>query len=124
MTARILRALENPNVDILAHPSGRLLGRREPVEVDMAAVLRAAAAGGKMLEINAMLDRLDLTDRAAAAARQAGVLVAIGTDAHSAHHLDYMQYGVRLARRAWCERQHVANALSFRELADRLRSRC
>jgi DNA polymerase (family 10) len=124
MTARILRALENPNVDILAHPSGRLLGRREPVEVDMTAVLRAAAAGGKMLEINAMLDRLDLTDRAAAAARQAGVLVAIGTDAHSAHHLDYMQYGVRLARRAWCERQHVANALSFRELADRLRSRC
>ncbi len=122
MTERVIRALRNPHVDVLAHPSGRLLGRRGPVQMDIAAVIRAARDNGTMLEMNAMLDRLDLTDRAAAAAREANVLMTIGTDAHAVHHLDYMEYGVRLARRAWCEKRHIANALSASSLVERLDS--
>ncbi len=120
MTARLVRVLENPHVDVLAHPSGRLLGKRDPVQMDVSAVFRAARDNGKMLEMNAMIDRLDLTDRAAAAARDMGIPIAIGTDAHALHHLDYMQYGVRLARRAWCEKAHIVNTLPAPALLERL----
>ncbi len=120
MTERVICALRNPHVDVLAHPSGRLLGRREPVQMDIGAVLRTAHESGAMLEINAMPDRLDLTDRAASAARDEHVLMTIGTDAHAIYHLDYMEYGVRLARRAWCEKQHIANTLSASALVERI----
>ncbi|MFW6056209.1 MAG: DNA polymerase/3'-5' exonuclease PolX [Chloroflexota bacterium] len=120
MTERVICALRNRHVDVLAHPSGRLLGRREPVQMDIAAVIRAARDSGTMLEINAMPDRLDLKDTAVAAAREANVLMTIGTDAHAIHHLDHVDYGVRLARRAWCGKQHIANTLSASSLLDRL----
>jgi DNA polymerase (family X) len=122
MTARIIRALENPHVDILAHPTCRLLGQREPCEVDLPHVFRAAAATGTMLEMNAMPDRLDLSAAHARQARESGVLLSLGSDAHSPAHLSYLSaYGIRLARRAWCGPEHLANTLSLSDLRGRLK---
>ena len=111
MTRRILRAIENPYVDIIAHPTCRLLGEREPVAADMEAIFRAAARTGTVLEINAMPDRLDLKDIHIFRARELGVKLAIGTDAHSTEHLGYMRFGVGIARRGWCEAGHILNTL-------------
>ena len=116
MTRRVLSAIENPDVDIIAHPTCRILGEREPVAMDMEAVFQAAAKNGKTLEINAMPDRLDLNDVHAFRARDLGVKLAIGTDAHSTAHLGLMRFGVGVARRAWCEPKHVLNTLSLKEL--------
>jgi DNA polymerase (family 10) len=111
MTRRILHAIENPYVDIIAHPTCRLLGEREPVAVDMEAIFRAAARTGTVLEINAMPDRLDLKDIHVFRARDLGVKLAISTDAHSTEHLSYMRFGVEIARRGWCEAGHILNTL-------------
>ena len=116
MTRRILRAIENPNVDIISHPTCRLLGEREPVAADMEAVFRAAARTGTVLEINAMPDRLDLKDTYIFRARELGVRLAIGTDAHSTYHLDYMRFGIGTARRGWCEAGHILNTLPVEEM--------
>ena len=116
MTRRVLSAIENPDVDIIAHPTCRILGEREPVAMDMEAVFQAAAKNGKTLEINAMPDRLDLNDVHAFRARDLGVKLAIGTDAHSTAHLGLMKFGVGVARRAWCEPKHILNTLSLKEL--------
>ena len=111
MTRRVLSAVENPDVDIIAHPTCRLMGEREPVAIDMEAVLRTAAKNNKIMEINAMPDRLDLNDIHASRAREMGVKLAIETDAHDVSHLDFMRFGVGVARRAWCEPQHIVNTL-------------
>ncbi len=116
MTKRVLSAIENPDVDIIAHPSCRLLGEREPVAIDLEAISRAAVKNNKVLEINAMPARLDLNDIHAFRARDLGVKLAIETDAHSVAHLGFMRFGVGVARRAWCEPQHVLNTLSWEEL--------
>ena len=116
MTARVLSAVENPDVDIIAHPTCRLLGEREPVAIDLKAVLRAAAKYNKIVEINAMPQRLDLNDVHASRAREIGVKLAIGTDAHDTSHLDFMRFGVGMARRAWCEPEHILNTLPLGEL--------
>ena len=116
MTARVLSAVENPDVDIIAHPTCRLLGEREPVAIDLEAVLRAAAKYNKIVEINAMPQRLDLNDVHASRAREIGVKLAIGTDAHDTSHLDFMRFGVGMARRAWCEPEHILNTLPLGEL--------
>jgi DNA polymerase (family X) len=116
MTHRIMSAIEDPDVDVIAHPTCRLLGSREPVAIDMEAVLPAAAKNDKILEINAMPDRLDLSDIHAFRARELGVRLAIGTDAHSLAHLAYMRFGVGVARRAWCQPQHVLNTLPLGQL--------
>jgi len=116
MTRRILGAVENPDVDIIAHPTCRLLGEREPVAVDLEAVAKAAAKGGKVLELNAFPSRLDLNDVHARRARDLGARLAIGTDAHTAVHLTFMRYGVGVARRAWCEPRHILNTLALEEL--------
>jgi DNA polymerase (family X) len=116
MTHRIMSAIEDPDVDVIAHPTCRLLGSREPVAIDMEAVLPAAAKNDKILEINAMPDRLDLGDIHAFRARELGVKLAIGTDAHSLAHLAYMRFGVGVARRAWCQPQHVLNTLPLGQL--------
>lgn len=110
MTKRIVRAMENPNVDILAHPSGRLIGERDPYQVNMTAVLEAAERTGTALEINAHPSRLDLADVYVRKARELGVRIAIGTDAHSGSGLDLMQFGVMVARRGWLEKGDVVNA--------------
>jgi DNA polymerase (family 10) len=116
MTERITKAIENPDVDVIAHPTCRLMREREPVAIDLEAVSGAAAKHNKIMEINAMPDRLDLKDTHAARARQLGVRLAIGTDAHSVAHLGLMRFGVGVARRAWCEPRHILNALPLNEL--------
>ena len=116
MTQRVLKAIENPDVDVIAHPTCRLIGEREPVTIDLEAVLRAAAKHNKIMEINAMPDRLDLKDTHAFRARELGVKLAIGTDAHTVAHLGLMRFGIGVARRAWCEPQHILNTLPLDEL--------
>ncbi len=116
MTRRVLQAVEDPDVDVLAHPTCRLISGREPVAIDLEAILRAAARNDKIVEINAMPDRLDLKDIHALRARDLGVKLAIGTDAHSIAHLGFMRFGVGTARRAWCEPQHILNTLPLAEL--------
>lgn len=110
MTRRLIRAMENPHVHIIGHPTARLIGRREPIEFDLDEVFRAAARTGTALEINAFPDRLDLKDEHIAWARRYGVRFAVDTDAHATIHLDVMRYGVATAQRGWLTRQDVINA--------------
>ena len=116
MTGRILDALANPQVDILAHPTSRLIGSREPLEMDFERVLRAALKGGAALEINGSMYRLDLNDSMARAAQDAGVLLSIGSDAHSTAQLDQIRYGVFQARRGWIEARSVINTWPLAKL--------
>jgi DNA polymerase (family 10) len=119
ITERILGALENPHVDLLAHPTGRLINRRDPYEVDFDQVFAAAARFGKMLELNANPARLDMDDVNCAAAKRLGIPVVINTDAHSTAGMDVMQYGVQQARRGGLTATDVANTLpwaDFRKL--------
>ncbi len=116
MTQRVIKAIENPHVDIIAHPTCRLIGEREPVAIDLEAIFRAAARHNKILEISAMPDRLDLKDIHAFRARELGVKLAIATDAHSTAHLGFMRFGIGVARRAWCEPKHILNTLALAEL--------
>lgn len=109
ITDRILGALANPHVAVLAHPTGRLIGRREPYAVDLEQVFVAAARHGKMLEINANPARLDLDDVACAAAKRHGVPIVISSDAHSTNGLDVLRYGVLQARRGGLTAKDVAN---------------
>jgi len=123
MTRRIIKAIENPNVDVLAHPTGRLLPGREPVAADMEAVFQAAAKTNTMLEINGMPSRLDLKDIHAYRARELGVKLVINTDAHGAEHLEFMRFGVGVARRGWCQAQDILNTQPLGEVIAYLRSR-
>jgi len=117
MTDRVLRAIRHPWVDILAHPTGRLLNRREPFELDVEAVLEAAAELDVAVEINANPHRLDLSDVHAFRARELGVKVVISTDAHSPRGLANMRFGVDQARRGWLGPGDVVNAQPFDDLA-------
>ncbi len=116
MTARICRALANPYVSILAHPTGRLIGEREPYDVDLDQVFGAAKRHGKAIEINAYPARLDLNDVHARRARDLGVLVAVSTDAHVLDHLGTIELGVATARRAWVEKPGVVNTWPVKKL--------
>ena len=116
MTRRVINAIENPDVDIIAHPTSRLIGESEPVAIDLEAVFRAAAKYNKIVEINANPYRLDLGDSHVFRARNLGVKLAIGTDSHSIARLSHMRFGVSVARRAWCEPQHILNTLPLAEL--------
>ncbi len=113
ITERILGALENPHVDIIAHPTGRLINRREPYAVDMEQVIRSAAKHKKFLELNANPARLDLHDLHCAAAKRHGVPIVISTDAHSTEGLDVLRYGALQARRGGLTAADVANTLSW-----------
>ncbi len=121
MTTRIVTALQHPRVHILGHPTGRLIGRREPYLVDMEVIVKAARDHGVMLEINAQPDRLDLNDVHAQMAREAGVKLVISTDAHRIEELDCMRHGVDQARRGWCEARDVANTYSLEKFSKLLR---
>ncbi|MCS6860543.1 MAG: DNA polymerase/3'-5' exonuclease PolX [Abditibacteriales bacterium] len=111
MTRRIIRAMETGLVDIIAHPTGRLVGQREGYDVDVPALIEAAKRCGVALEINAHPDRLDLNDLNARAAKNAGVLLTINTDAHAPSNLDLLRFGVHTARRAWVEKKDVLNTM-------------
>lgn len=116
ITDRIVGALENPNVNAIAHPTGRLINRREAYEVDLDTVLAVAAEHGKLLELNANPARLDLNDVYCAAAKEHGIPVVISTDAHSIDGLACMRYGVLQARRAGLTKGDVANTRTWRQL--------
>ncbi len=116
VTERIIAALANPYVHIIAHPSGRLISRREGYEVDLEKVLELALQYKKVLEINAYPDRLDLNDLYARKAKEMGIKLAINTDAHGPKDLEWMRYGVGTARRGWLEKKDVINTLSYEEL--------
>lgn len=115
LTQRVVAALKHPLVHALAHPTGRLIGEREPYAIDMQAVIRTAAENGKALEINAYYKRLDLNDIQTRAAKEAGVKILIGTDAHIVDQMDYLPLGVAVARRGWCEKENVLNTFSYKE---------
>jgi DNA polymerase (family X) len=109
VTARVLRAMENPYVTVIGHPTGRMIGQREAMDLDMEAVIAKAAETKTALELNASWQRLDLHDRHARMARDAGVMICISTDAHSVGQLGQMKFGVITARRAWLRPQDVLN---------------
>ena len=115
MTERIVRAINNPYVRTIGHPTGRILNRREPYEVDVSRLIREAAATNTALELNAYVDRLDLSVPYVREAVGAGVRITIDTDAHDERALSYMRYGVSQARRAWVEKGSVINCLPIDE---------
>ncbi|HTQ67992.1 MAG TPA: DNA polymerase/3'-5' exonuclease PolX [Solirubrobacteraceae bacterium] len=116
MTERMIAAIEHPLVDVIAHPTGRLIERRAPYAVDLDAVFAAAARTGTMLEINGNPDRRDLSDTAARAAAAAGVTIVVDSDAHRIRTLENMRWGVATARRAWLTAEQVANTRSLAQL--------
>lgn len=116
ITGRLISAIENENVDIIGHPTGRIIDQREPYELDMKAVLEAAARTKTAMEINSYPSRLDLNDVNAKAAREMGVKMSINSDAHDEKQLLTMKYGVNVARRAWLERKDVLNSQSLKDL--------
>jgi DNA polymerase (family 10) len=122
MTKRILRAVENPHVDILFHPTARALGRRPPVAVDFDAVIEACLRTGTVLEIDAQPERLDLSDALARRAVEAGVRIAVDSDAHTTDELRYIEtYGVGVARRGWVPAERVINTLPVRDMLGALK---
>ena len=122
-TARILAAMDNPHLSILAHPTGRLIESRPPYDVDLLAMVRKARSRGLALELNAHPDRLDLDDVHCRMAKDEGVLIAISSDAHSTDGLDVLRYGVGQARRAWLEKEDVLNTLPLAKLLRCLKSK-
>lgn len=122
-TARMLAAMRNPHVDIIAHPTNRLIGRREGTDLDMEAILRTAARTGTAIEINAHPDRLDLPDRWVRRAIELGIKLAINSDAHDVRDFDYLFLGVGVARRGWATSNDVINTWELGKLLSWARSR-
>ena len=118
-----MKALRNPHADILGHPTGRILFRRDPYAIDLEKVIHVAAEEGVALEINAFPDRLDLDDIWAFRAREMGATLCLSSDAHTVDQLSVMRYGVAVARRAWLEKKHVLNTLPVEKLLSWTRSR-
>jgi DNA polymerase (family 10) len=122
-TARVLRAIENPNVRILGHPTGRQILRREPIAIDLGAVMRRAAELGVAMEHNAAPERLDLGDRDLRLAKEVGCKIVINTDSHDTRDLAKMKFGIRQLRRAWLEPKDVLNTLRADQFLAALRAR-
>lgn len=116
MTGRVLDALDNPYVHVLGHPMARLIGIRDPIDLDIEKAVRKAAERGVAIEMNGSYQRLDLNDTMARAAQEAGALLAIGSDAHSAGQLELIRYGVYQARRGWIEAPNVVNTWPWRRM--------
>ena len=109
-TRRIIRAMKNPHADILFHPTGRLIQKREPYDVDMDEIIRVAKETGTILEINAYPDRLDLKDEYIRKCVDAGVKMSIDSDAHSPTHFAVLEFGIAQARRGWATKHDIINA--------------
>ena len=122
-TERILRGIDNPYFTILAHPTGRMIGEREPYPLKMEKIMKAARDTGTVLELNAQPARLDLTDVHAKMTKENGVMVAISTDAHSVNEMQFMQFGVYQARRGWLEAEGVLNTRRWKDLKKILKKR-
>lgn len=121
MTARVITAMRNPNVDIISHPTGRIIGRRDEFEIDVDEILRVAQETGTILEINAWPERLDLKDVNIRKAKEAGVKMVINTDAHQPEQVDLIQYGISQSRRGWAEKGDIINTLSVEGLLKTLK---
>ncbi len=121
ITSRLISAIENPYVSIIAHPTGRLLGEREAYDVDIEKVMRAAQKTGTAFEINSYPSRLDLNDIYVKSAKELSVPLVISTDAHIINQMDYINYGISIARRGWLEKVNVLNTLKVNDLLKRLR---
>jgi DNA polymerase (family 10) len=113
MTKRILKGLDNKYINIFAHPTGRLVNRREAYHVDLEKVFEKAREREVFLEINAFPDRSDLNDVNVLRAKEVGVKFSIGTDSHSVNHLQFMKYGIAIARRGWCEKKDILNSFKL-----------
>jgi len=116
MTKRIIKGMDNEQVNFLAHPTGRLIGKRDPYDVDIEQIIDAAKETKTLLEINAFPDRLDLNDIHTKLAKEQGVRFVLGTDSHSINHLDFMRFGVATARRGWLEKKDVLNTASEKQI--------
>jgi DNA polymerase (family 10) len=123
MTKRLIAAIESGWVDIVGHPTGRIIGERDPYEFDMEKVFSAARSSGVSMEVNSFPDRLDLKDAHCRLAKESEVKVAIGTDAHRTDQLDFIRFGVTTARRGWLEKTDVLNTMSAKDLVAHLRRR-
>jgi DNA polymerase (family X) len=121
MTRRIVRAMENPRVHVIGHPTARLIGKRQPIEFDLDEVFAAAARTGTALEVNAFPDRLDLRDEHILWAKRRGVRFAVDTDSHAPGHLAHMRFGVETAQRGWLTKDDVINAWPLSRLRRFLR---
>src|SRR3989344_3872921 len=116
MTKRILRAMENENVDIIAHPTGRLITKRESYEIDLDVVMDAAKKTNTVLEINSYPERMDLKDSHVRAAVKAGVKLVISTDAHNTDQLHFIKLGIGTARRGWATKDDIINTRSLKDM--------
>ncbi len=117
MTVRIIRAMKNPNVDIISHPTGRILKRRDEFQIDFEKILRVAKETGTILEINSSPSRLDLKDFYIKLTKEAGVKMVINTDSHAVNQLEFMDYGVTQARRGWAEKEDIINCWPLEKLS-------
>jgi len=115
-TNRLIKAIENKYVNIIAHPTGRLIGKRNPIALEMSDIYHAAINNNVSLEINSQPQRLDLNDILIKEAKSYGIKFSIATDAHSSIQLEYMKYGINQARRGWLEKEDVINTLSLEAL--------
>ena len=121
LTSRIVAAMKNPYVSIIAHPTGRLIGERDAYEVDMDEILKTAKETGTAMEINAYPLRLDLSDIYAKKAKELRIPIVISTDAHVTTQFNFMSYGVSIARRSWLEKEDIANTLEVKQLLKKLK---
>ena len=123
LTRRLISAMKNPYVSIIAHPTGRLIGEREPYDIDMNTIFEVAKETGTAIEINAYPLRLDLNDIHARMAKEKGVSFVISTDTHIISHFEYMTYGVSVARRGWLEKENILNTLNHNSLLTLLKKK-
>lgn len=123
LTGRVTSAMKNKHVDIVAHPTGRLIGRRDPYAIDMDEVFEAAAKYGTALEINSSPDRLDLNDKYVRKAVEMGIKISVNTDAHEISRMEEIKYGVAMARRGWLEKDDIINTMGGKSLAKYLNRR-
>lgn len=121
MTERMIKAMRNPNVDIISHPTGRILKRRDEYQIDFEKILRVAKETGTVLEINSYPERLDLDDQNIRRAKEMGVRMVINTDSHRVDQLKLMEFGVAQARRGWAEKKDIINTGPLRELLNTLK---
>jgi DNA polymerase (family 10) len=123
LTERLKKAMENPLVDIIAHPTGRIIGYREAYDIDIQEIIQIAARTNTVLEINASPERMDLNDIYTRSAKEQGVLLAIGSDSHQISTLDNMYYGITIARRGWLEKENLLNALPLDKIKSILKKK-
>jgi len=121
LTKKIISAMENKYVNMIAHPTGRLMGVRDSYDIDIAKVLKAARDTNTAVEINAYPDRLDLNDINCKLAKETGVMIGIGTDSHSKEHMDNMIFGINVARRGWLEKKDVLNTLKINDFLKKIK---